>query len=126
MTVSSSKNTDKIGVVKRILFNSDPADGGTPASEPTPQSNPTPPPEPTTTPPAPPPPVTSVVVTGEKSERETDLERQLESEKSERKKAEMNAGIKEAELQQLKELQARTPRKVKKVGAGWFEYEEEN
>lgn len=63
-----------------------------------------------------PPPAAALVLSGVKSEREIQLERDLESEKEARRKAEFLASEKEREVQNLRAIPA--PPKVKRA-RGW-------
>ena len=105
-------------VRKNLLLDAAPAEGGDNKPDVTPAPAPSPaPPE-----------ATRIVVTGEKSERELTLEKQLEEANSARRKAETDASYHQDEARRLKELQTAPPptkKKVKRAGVGWFEYETE-
>jgi len=73
------------------------------------------------------PPATRIVVEGTKTEREIELERELESARCAQKLAETNAAYSADEARRLKEIQNQippSPPRKKTVGVGWFEVEE--
>jgi hypothetical protein len=67
------------------------------------------------------PPAAVIVNHGERTEREIVLERELQTEKLARKKAETDAGYAQDEARRLKELQAmaNAPKPKNKNGTGW-------
>ena len=79
-------------------------------------------PAPDPTPPAPPPAAASVV-NATRTEREANLEAELREEREQKRQREVRYAELEDENRQLKSaLQPAAPKK--KVGAGWFEYED--
>jgi hypothetical protein len=86
-------------MLKQILFSPDPGDGGGP-SDPTPApgattSNPTPPPAP--------PPAAETVLTGIKSEREIQLETDLQKEREEKQRIESEKKDREIRISELED-----------------------
>jgi hypothetical protein len=94
----------------RILLNSDAGDGGNPTPNNAPQ--PASPPAQPAQPPAEPPPAASAVVTGKKSEREVQLEKELEAERGKLREREIKISELEDQNFQLKGSQ---PKKEKRV-----------
>jgi len=86
----------------KILHTADPGEGG----DPLPPQNPPPNANTESQPPPAPPPAATVVLNGGKSERESELEAQLESEKAERKQRELRVNELENENRQLKQVTA--------------------
>ena len=76
-----------------------------PSEEPPPPAPPAPPPAP----PAAPPPAAEVVLTGEKNERELQLEKDLEAERQSRKKTELDNAQLQDEVHRLKSPPAPSP-----------------
>jgi hypothetical protein len=98
-----------------------------PAVAPAAPENPPSTPPATPPPPSDPPPATRIVVEGQKTEREIELERRLEDESNARRKAETDASYHADEARRLKELQSQVPqpRKQKRIGVGFWEIEED-
>lgn len=100
-------------MLRKILFAPDPPIEGGPAPEPSPAPAPAPAPA------GAPPPAAAAVIDG-KTERELQLEKQLEEENGKRKKAETDASYLADENRRLKE----TPAPPKK-SSGWYFPDEE-
>jgi hypothetical protein len=79
------------------------SDGGGPVSSaaPVPKATPAEAPPPSPNPPADPPPAAAVVLTGEKTERELQLEKDLEAERQSRKKVELDNAQLQDEVHRL-------------------------
>ena len=103
-------------LLRFIRLNSAPEDGGN--SQPPPPTPPAPAPDPA-------PPATKIVVEGTRTEREIELERTLENERTARRKAETDASYHADEARRLKELQTATPPAKSRRRYGFFEQEED-